>query len=212
MDNLSTYWQGQMENNFEAYWVDYLTKPKLNEDGTEFIFNGLKDAYLDDNCIQPVWDETGENLVGISAAGLAGYEPGIYRLVETVVPQGFNKADDLFFMTDSLHENGEEGHSFRLFVTELSRDDLSNLVNSPSVNLLKDEEGENPADVLGSETISVSEADGGIMETTVLNVSGTMLPSTGGSGTTMLYVGGSLLMLLAVGFIVIKVRKKPDVA
>lgn len=223
---LMNYQNDLIMNHFEELWVDYLTNPELNEGGTEFTFKGLKDNEIQtqedmDALFKYIYDETSGNLTAIDTSKLAGFEPGIYRLVETVVPQGYNKADDLFFEINGGYTvNPETGaHEFVLKVYDIPYNEM---LDGATVDVLITDDGDpsDDGDDDGSgvdvnkpvsEKIIVSATDAGQLETTVLNVSGTLLPSTGGTGTTMLYVGGGLLMLLAIGFVVLKIRKKPDV-
>ena len=223
---LMNYQNDLIMNHFEELWVDYLTNPELNEGGTEFTFKGLKDNEIQtqediDALFKYIYDETSGDLTAIDTSKLAGFEPGIYRLVETVVPQGYNKADDLFFEINGEYTvNPETGaHEFVLKVYDIPYNEM---LDGATVDVLITDDGDpsDDGDDDGSgvdvnkpvsEKIIVSATDAGQLETTVLNVSGTLLPSTGGTGTTMLYVGGGLLMLLAIGFVVLKIRKKPDV-
>ncbi|MGN0772557.1 MAG: SpaH/EbpB family LPXTG-anchored major pilin [Candidatus Ventricola sp.] len=53
-----------------------------------------------------------------------------------------------------------------------------------------------------------TEAPQGVDEVKVLNQSGTELPSTGGIGTTVFYVGGGVLVLLAIVLLIAKRRSR----
>ena len=50
--------------------------------------------------------------------------------------------------------------------------------------------------------------DNGILSTTIQNKPGSSLPETGGMGTTVLYAAGTLMILAAAAFLVMK--KKAD--
>lgn len=109
-------------------------------------------------------------------------DAGQYKLVETTVPAGYNKAEDLEFKvvakynTDSVDPDFEE-----LQVTDLN------------------------GNVLSSKFTISSEADKTI-STNITNLSGTELPSTGGMGTTILYVIGAILVIGAGILLVTKKR------
>ena len=44
----------------------------------------------------------------------------------------------------------------------------------------------------------------------VINVAGNTLPSTGGMGTTILYIGGSILVILAAVLLITKRRMSSE--
>lgn len=99
-----------------------------------------------------------------------GIDDGIYKLVETTVPAGFNKADDIEFQVVAEHEI---------------------IADEPKLTSLK------VVDMQGNEitgTFSVT-LESGSIETDVVNNSGVELPKTGGIGTTIFTVLGALLML-----------------
>ena len=74
-----------------------------------------------------------------------------------------------------------------------------------TVNGLEDLDG---AD--GAEFEMVATLAEGKLETEIENGQGTQLPSTGGIGTTLFYVGGGILVLLAIVMLVTKKRMKAE--
>ena len=63
--------------------------------------------------------------------------------------------------------------------------------------------------VSGGYTIDVTPADKGILEMTVVNISGSKLPNTGGSGTIMyLLIGGVLIGSAVVLLVVSRIKKR----
>ena len=58
--------------------------------------------------------------------------------------------------------------------------------------------------------IATSESDPDVGVVSVINETGTELPSTGGMGTTILYVGGSILVILAAVLLITKRRMNAD--
>ncbi len=112
-------------------------------------------------------------------------DAGKYKLVETTVPAGYNKADDLEFTVDATYD------------TESADPKLTALV-------IKDKDNR---EILSGEgkvfTVNVEE---GYATTDIKNFSGTELPSTGGMGTTILYVVGAILVIGAGILLVTKKR------
>ena len=105
----------------------------------------------------------------------SGLGTGTYKIEETVVPAGFNKAADLEF-TISFALSGDE----------------------------KDPTGTFSCDNAALERTN------NLFSTTVVNNQGSELPHTGGMGTTILYIGGSILVLAAVILLVTKRRMKVE--
>lgn len=123
----------------------------------------------------------GEDMTKFTFTGL---DAGKYKLEETTVPAGYNKADDIIFIIESTYtaDMGATG----------AAPTLDNLV-------VKNEEG----NVLTVFTINVS---AGTVSTDVVNNSGTELPSTGGIGTTIFYVVGAILVIGAAVLMVTRRR------
>ena len=107
----------------------------------------------------------------------SGLGTGKYKIEETVVPAGYNKADDIEFTI-----------SFEAV------DD--------------DEDPETPPVGQFSSDNQLVELDGttNCFKTTVVNRQGTELPSTGGIGTTLFYVVGSIMVVGAAVLLISKRR------
>ncbi len=115
-----------------------------------------------------------------------GLDAGEYRLEETTVPAGYNKADDVEFVIKHTFDDEENPTT----LTKIDATDKNgNLLNTGA----------------GDATFSVK-VDGGVLSTTIVNVAGTKLPSTGGIGTTVFYAAGIILMAGAVFFVVRRKR------
>ncbi len=99
-----------------------------------------------------------------------GLGEGTYTLSETVVPDGYNKAEDVEITISCT-------------MTEAGEPCVWN-VTAPG---------------------SKSE-DGNIVEVTIKNLSGSTLPSTGGMGTTIFYIVGSILVLGAAVLLITRKR------
>lgn len=110
-------------------------------------------------------------------------DAGQYKLVETTVPAGYNKAADLEFKVVASYDTDSVDPAFKkLEVTDLNGN-----------NLLGD-------------TFTISQEKDKAITTTITNLSGTELPSTGGMGTTILYVIGAILVIGAGILLVTKKR------
>lgn len=115
---------------------------------------------------------------------IAGLDAGTYYLRETKAPGGYNllKNDISVTITATLDK------------TE----------NNPALNELKlsvkeDKEG-------AAETKSDGVLDTGVVSTDIVNNSGAQLPETGGMGTTLFYVLGGILVLVAIILLITRKR------
>ena len=121
----------------------------------------------------------GEELKGADMTTFtwSGLDDGDYKLVETTTPAGYNTIADIEFTITAGHVDGDSPYL----------DTLSGNVTS------------------GTATFTAVVNDGSL-STNVVNNSGSTLPSTGGMGTTLFYVLGSILVLGAVVLLVSKKR------
>lgn len=127
----------------------------------------------------------GEEIAGVTTFTFSGQDAGKYKLVETTVPDGFNKADDTIFTVEAEYD------------TNADNPKLSKLV-------IRDEDGAVISE--GEDAVFTINLVKGIASTDIVNVSGTELPSTGGIGTKIFYTIGGALMFTA-GIIMV-VRKR----
>lgn len=104
-----------------------------------------------------------------------GIDDGEYLLVETNTPDGYNTIDPVAFKVAATHSGIE--------LTDLNGNPIAGTV----------------------ELTFTSNAGTGSMVTNVVNKSGSLLPSTGGIGTTMFYIIGGVLIVGAC--VVLFVRK-----
>lgn len=107
----------------------------------------------------------------------SGLDDGDYKLVETTMPAGYNTIADIEFTISAGHVDGDIPY-----------------LNTLSGNVTS-----------GTATFTAAVNDGSL-STDVVNNSGTQLPSTGGIGTTIFYVLGSVLVLGAAVLLVTKKR------
>lgn len=113
-----------------------------------------------------------------------GLDDGEYTLTETVTPEGYNTIDPITFKVNANHEITWEGTGNR-----------NTLLKSLTGN-----------QVTGKITFAENANVNGSLVTDIINKSGTVLPSTGGMGTTVFYVVGGGLMAVAVVLLVTKKR------
>lgn len=117
-----------------------------------------------------------------------GLDAGKYKLVESQVPAGFNKAADLEFEVVSTYDTTSD---------------------DPALTALQVKQGEDvvSGEPESGELFEVDLASGSIV-TAIVNNSGIHLPSTGGMGTMLIYSAGALLIVGGCVYIVLKKRTK----
>ncbi len=119
-----------------------------------------------------------------------GLDDGWYRLTESVVPNGFNKIDDIYFKVSAVHdETAASGSTAALKSLTVVATDKDG----------KELTGENKTEF----TVTLNN---GNITTDVLNQKGSVLPSTGGIGTTIFYIVGGILVVGAGVLLVTKKR------
>lgn len=116
-----------------------------------------------------------------------GLDSGKYKLVETTVPAGYNKADDIeFTIVAEYTTNGAE-------------QSLTSLV-------VKNADGTQTISGDGDGFTFTATAGTGTVATDVVNTTGIELPETGGMGTTLFYIIGGVLVVGAGVLLVTKKR------
>ena len=121
-----------------------------------------------------------------------GADAGKYKLVETTVPDGYNKADDLVFEVTGEYK-------------AVNNDDP---LKAPSLTKLEIKD-ENNNIISGENKVFTTNLEKGTATTNIKNLPGSELPSTGGMGTTILYVAGAIMILAAGAFLVMQ-KKAED--
>ena len=123
-----------------------------------------------------------------------GLDDGTYVLTESKVPDKYNGIEPITF-TISATEDQTDGSEA---LTSLTADGGARATfTSGKVYLLND-------------TTEATGSDNGSVKTTIENLKGSTLPSTGGIGTTMFYVGGGVLVAGAGVLLITKKRAKKD--
>lgn len=112
-----------------------------------------------------------------------GIDDGEYRLTETRAPANYDMlSEPIYFTVTAGHVDGADP----------SLETFSGNITSGNVG----------------EMAFTANIDNGILSTTIQNKPGSSLPETGGMGTTVLYAAGTLMILAAAAFLVMK--KKAD--
>ena len=110
-----------------------------------------------------------------------GLDDGVYKLEETVTPGEYNTMDPIEFKIEATHDE---------------------LNDKPELKTLS-------GNKLTGEVLFTPNTTEGTLETDVINYKGSELPSTGGMGTTILYVAGAVMILAAGAFLVMQ-KKAED--
>ena len=105
-----------------------------------------------------------------------GLDDGEYRLEETRTPEGYNTMDKIDFRIEATHDETSA---------------------NPQLKTLT-------GNKLSGEVLFTTNPAEGTLETDVINYKGSELPETGGMGTTVLYAAGTLMILAAAAFLVMK--------
>lgn len=125
-----------------------------------------------------------------------GLDDGTYTLTETKAPTGYNLLNaPVTLKLDAATANGQNWDDF------VAAKALTNL----TLTVNNDDENKQDAKTPGE---GASFGQYGVVETTVLNTSGSSLPSTGGIGTTIFYVAGGVLVVGAGVLLITKKRAK----
>lgn len=116
-----------------------------------------------------------------STFAFTGLDDGVYRLTETKTPTGYNSIDPIQFTVDAAHDENS---------------------NDPKLTDLRGDDG---AELTFTKDLSQAS-----LTANIVNQPGLVLPSTGGAGTTMLYVVGSVLVVGSVVALVVKRRSRVE--
>ena len=131
------------------------------------------------------YEQVGEVLGGeggtMTTFTWSGLDDGDYKLVESTVPEGYNKMSDIAFSISAVH---------------------SEIGESPTLNSVD-------GGLMGVGTVDENGAPTGVIVKTVENKTGSVLPETGAMGTMWLILGGTMLVILASVFMI--TRKKMSI-
>lgn len=136
------------------------------------------------------WRAVGSEVKGTDMTTFtwSGLDAGEYKLVETTTPPGYNTMEDMFFTIEATHNTTSDSPA----VTELQvKDKDGNVISADRDNI--------------KATFTATLASG-LVSTTVVNQAGATLPETGGTGTTIFYVVGGMLAVLAAVLLITRKR------
>ena len=123
----------------------------------------------------------------------SGLDDGQYKLTETKTPVGYNTIDPIYFVIEATHDETADAPTLKTlnaYLTDANGNKQTEMKDGESVNI----------------DLGTVDLTAGSITTTVVNKSGSELPSTGGIGTTIFYVLGGVLILAAVVLLVTKKR------
>ncbi len=158
-----------------------LVKVKATEAGGKYTVT--KDADGNDETVY-----TKTFVANGNVHSIAGIDDGVYKIVETTTPPGYNTIDPIYFVVVAEHNENLE------------------LVSLSIVDL--DGNSMNPGEAV-SNAMTASLTDGTIT-TDVINQKGVVLPSTGGIGTTIFYIVGGVLVVGAVVLLIVRRRMRTE--
>ena len=123
----------------------------------------------------------------------SGLDDGQYKLTETKTPVGYNTIDPIYFVIEATHDETADAPTLKTlnaYLTDANGNKQTEMKDGESVNI----------------DLGTVDLTAGSITTTVVNKSGSKLPSTGGIGTTIFYVLGGVLVLAAVVLLVTNKR------
>lgn len=190
--NESSATSGPIEDDTTLYKKVYLA---VDENGE---VKELNEAPTKDTVVgsaNGVWESNGTDNIEIK-----GLDAGTYYITELSAPAGYNKlSEDITFVISPTITNGEaEKRQSWIYSTDKStaKDALTGL----------DIKYGNVSDTeLGNDAIGIT-AESGKGTITIVNKKGAELPSTGGIGTTIFYLGGGCMVAVAGIFLITKKR------
>ena len=106
----------------------------------------------------------------------SGVDDGTYLLVETTTPAGYNSIEPSKFTVTATHTDGDTPAFATITGTQITGDGLAPIT-------------------LGTKTKSATDDTVTGLKTEIVNNEGTVLPSTGGIGTTIFYIIGAILVI-----------------
>lgn len=123
-----------------------------------------------------------------------GLDDGLYRLRETTTPNGYNTMADIYFKVVATHD-ADKGDSSALTELKIYQTDA---------------QGNVTAELTDKNFTIINEGDSNMAggQTPIQNNKGSLLPSTGGIGTTIFYVVGGILVIGAGILLVTKRRMR----
>lgn len=120
----------------------------------------------------------------------SGLDAGDYMLEESTTPAGYNTIEAVRFTIEAAHDADSDEPKLTALTGTVADAEAA--------------EGEEAKEVF------TTALDVGSLTTKVINTTGATLPSTGGMGTTVIYIAGGALVLVAVIILIAKKRAGSD--
>ncbi|MCC8182353.1 MAG: isopeptide-forming domain-containing fimbrial protein [Clostridiales bacterium] len=131
------------------------------------------------------WEEVGSEVytTGGYTFNWTGLDSGTYKIVETRVPDGYTKADDIVFTVSAKYDTTDDNPELNELTTSFTQGGGSLVSGQSTTNTIT-----------------------GALWAGIYNKSGSLMPSTGGIGTTIFYIVGGVLVVGAVVLLITKRR------
>ena len=183
------------------------TEPTTNDQGTETDNTEptTNDQETGTAAEEANWVAVGNEVFGedITEFNFEGIDAGEYKLVETTVPAGYNAVEPIFFEVIAEYDTNSDNPKL-ISLTVVTEPPFENLLT------VNDYDTVEVADTESGEMVVVEVITDGVISGTILNLKGTVLPGTGGRGTTPFYVVGGILVLAAGVWLIVKKRMKTE--
>lgn len=170
-----------------------------------FTFKGVLNKVMEDKTtplkgaefLLQKFDKTKSDWVEVKRLGgdettkfeFAGLDVGVYRLSEPTPPDGYSPIVPFEFEIDATYDTTLDNEGKTVELTELK---------------IVDRDGDELGAALGLEVTIDNNL--GIFSSNIVNAQGKPLPTTGGTGTTLIYIAGGILVLAAIVLLVTKKR------
>lgn len=196
-DGTGTPPTGETPEDIVVVFSFKLVANKIGEDGKElsgagftlYKYNKESTATEED----AKYEIVGTEITNVTKFIFPGLDSGKYKLVETTVPSGYNKAEDMYFTIESTF------------------DETNQKVTGLTIRAVTDKDGNEITDSKGEKVFTFTALGGDetltdTLTSDIVNLKGILLPSTGGIGTTIFYVLGAILVVGAGVLLVVKKR------
>ena len=127
----------------------------------------------------------------------SGLDDGQYKLTETKTPVGYNTIDPIYFVIEATHDETADAPTLKTlnaYLTDANGNKQTEMKDGESVNI----------------DLGTVDQTAGSITTNVVNKAGSTLPETGGMGTTIFYVLGSVLLVGAAILLITKKRMSAE--
>jgi len=177
--------------------VDQNTEPL---EGASFKLEKLVKGTDGDEANWTVIDKYTQEIDGtaLSTFEFKGIDDGFYRITETKIPNGYNGMDPIYFEVRVTHVyDVVPANRLTIQVLSLDGQDLTN----PNTKI---------GDLGDLTPHFTATEETGVIDTSIINQNGVVLPSTGGIGTTIFYVIGGVLVVGAVVLLIVRRRMRNE--